>query len=101
MNRIEKLIHEIRNQLLPYHHEHDVEQSCERWEVEDRDCLTSWVVDQLTNCRQRNRCAKRGMCVYYSYSDIAKKNYEICREVTLLFESGEAQCIIGESREKE
>ncbi len=93
MNRLEKLIQEIKRQLFPYHHEHDIERGCERWEVESGDCLTSWVIEQLSNCRQKNRCSKRGMCVFYSYSDIAKKNYEICKEIILLFENGEAKCL--------
>ena len=33
MNRLEKLILEIKKQLFPYHHEHDVERGCERWGV--------------------------------------------------------------------
>ena len=92
MNRLEKLIFEIKKQLFPYHHEHDIEQGCERWGVEDGDCLTSWIAGQLWVCRQKNKCAKKRMCVYYSYSDLAKKNYEICREVMLTLENGDARC---------
>jgi hypothetical protein len=96
MNRIEKLILEIKKQLFPYHHEHDIGRDCDRWRVGSSDCLTSWMIDQLTNCRQKNRCSKRGMCAYYSYSDIAKKNYDICAEIILLLENGEAKCIFDE-----
>ena len=32
------------------------------------------------------------MCVFYSYSDLARKNFEICREVILVFENGDARC---------
>ena len=93
MNKVEKLIAEIRKLLFPYHHEHDIGRSCERWKVENGDCLTSWMIGQLANCRQKNRCSAKGLCAYYSYSDIAKKNYEICREIILLLENGEAKCV--------
>jgi hypothetical protein len=93
MNRLEKLILEIKKQLLPYHHEHDIERGCERWAIDEEDWLTSWVAEQISNCRKKNRCDKKELCAYYGYSDIARKNYSICREVSLLFESGEASCI--------
>ena len=32
------------------------------------------------------------MCAFYSYSDLARKNFEICREVILVFENGDARC---------
>jgi len=100
MNRLEKLILEIKKQLLPYHHEHDVERGCQRWGVEDGDCLTSWIAGQLATCRHKNRCDKRGLCAYYSYSDLAKKNYEICREVILILENGDARCIFRNGNAK-
>lgn len=92
MNRLEKLILDIKRQLFPYRHEHDIERGCDRWDVDEEDCLTSWVAGQLAVCRQKNKCAKRGVCTFYSYSDLAKKNFEICNEVILIFESGEARC---------
>ncbi len=100
MNRLEKLIKEIRKQLLPYHHEHDVERGCERWDVENGDCLTSWVAGQLAACRKKNKCADKKLCAFYSYSDIARKNYTVCREIALMFESGEAMCSFIEKDEK-
>jgi len=92
MDRLERLIMEIKKQLLPYRHEHDIERGCERWEVSDEDCLTSWVAEQISNCKKKNRCAKRELCAYYSYSDIARKNYDVCKEISLLLESGELFC---------
>jgi hypothetical protein len=92
MNRLERLILEIKKQLLPFHQEHDVERGCERWGVDDGDCLTSWIAGQLCVCRQKNKCGKKGMCVYYSYTDLAKKNFEICREMILSLENGDARC---------
>jgi hypothetical protein len=96
MNRLEKLIAEIRKQLLPYRHEHDVERGCDRWEVGEEDSLTSWIAGQLASCRKKHGCAKRGLCAYYSYPDIATKNFEICREMLLLLENGEIECSFRE-----
>ncbi len=89
MNRLEKLIADIRRQLLPYHHEHDVERGCDRWEVGESESLTAWIAEQLSNCAKRNACARRGACAFYSYPDIAQRNFEICREMVLLLEDGE------------
>ena len=100
MRRIEKLIKEIRRQLFPYHHEHDIERKGERWEVEEGEYVSSWLADQLRNCRKRNRCEKRGRCVFYSYSDLSKRNYEICYEILLRLENGGFRCIIEESSEE-
>lgn len=101
MNRLEKLIVEIKKQLLPYHHEHDIERGCERWEVEEGDCLTSWVAGQLAVCGKKNKCADKKLCAFYSYSDLARKNYLICREVTLMLESGDARCNFTENGDKD
>ncbi len=100
MNRLEKLILDIRKQLFPYHHEHDIARGCERWGVQDGDCLTSWVAGQLEVCRKKNRCADKRMCAFYSYSDLARKNFEICQEVILVFENGEARCNFIEDTER-
>ncbi len=101
MNRLEKLIAEIRKQLLPYHHEHDVQKGCDRWDVSNEECVGAWIAEQLASCRKRNACAKRGLCAHYSYPDIAKKNFEICREMLLLLEEGEIECVLREERPKE
>jgi len=100
MNKLEKLILEIRKQLLPYSHERDIERGCERWGVKDIDCLTPWIASQMENCRQKNRCSKKGLCAYYSYSDLAKKNFQICREISLLLENGEITCKFIEKEEE-
>jgi hypothetical protein len=101
MNRIEKLILEIKRQLFPYRPEHDIERGCERWEVGGDDCLTSWMIEQLRNCRQKNGCSKKGMCALYSYSDLAKRNYDICEELVLLLENGSAKFIFERKSEKD
>lgn len=97
MNRLERLIFDIRKQLFPYHHEHDIERGCERWEVQDGDCLTSWIAGQLGICRKKNGCSEKRMCAFYSYSDLARKNYEICREIILVLENGEARVNLVET----
>ena len=101
MNRLERLIFDIKKQLFPYHHEHDIERGCERWGVQDGDCLTSWVAGQLAICRKKNKCGDKRMCVFYSYSDLARKNFEICREVILVFENGDARCDFLEKDKEE
>jgi len=101
MSRLHKLIEEMRRQLLPYHHEHDAERGGERWSVDENEYLTSWIAEQLVNCRQKNRCDRRGRCVYYSYGDLARRNYEICREVMLRLESGEISCRFKEEHAAE
>ena len=98
MNRLERLIMEIKKQLFPYHQEHDIERGRERWAIEESDYLTSWVVGQLDTCRKKSKCAEKGMCVFYSYSDLARKNFEICRELILAFENGEAACKFTEKK---
>ncbi|HEY5132591.1 MAG TPA: hypothetical protein VII85_02780 [Candidatus Krumholzibacteriaceae bacterium] len=100
MNRLERLIREIKTQLFPYRNEHDIERGCERWGVGEEDCLTSWVVGQLSVCREKSKCAKKRMCAFYSYSDIARKNFEICQEVILILESGDAKCSFVEKDEE-
>ncbi len=101
MNRLEKLILEMRKHLIPYRHEHDVEKGCERWTVDESDVLTSWVAAQLAVCRRKNRCEKKGMCAFYSYSDLARRNYDICREMILLLENGDARCSISDEHKAE
>ena len=92
MKELEKLIKELRKQLLPYHHDHDLESGRKRWEVGEEEYLTSWIAQHLAMCRERNRCYKRGRCVYYDYGDLAKRNYEICYEFLLRMENGDITC---------
>ncbi len=99
MKRIERLIMDIRSKLFPYHHEHDRDRGADRWNVEGREYLESWLVEQLRICRAKNRCDRGGRCVFYEYSDIAKKNYEICLEVQLGLENGVIRCLIEEEEE--
>lgn len=92
MKELEKLIKELRKQLLPYHHDHDLERGRKRWEVGKEEYLTSWLAQHLAMCREKNRCSKRGRCVYYEYGDLAKRNYEICYEFLLRMENGGITC---------
>jgi hypothetical protein len=101
MNRLARLILDIRKQLIPYRNEHDIVRGCERWGVDDSDILTSWLASQLETCRRKNRCDAKGMCVFYSYSDLARKNYDICRQMILVLENGEARCSLIEGSEEE
>ena len=96
MKELEKLIKELRKQLLPYHHDHDIERGRKRWEVGEEEYLTSWLARHLEMCRDRNRCAKRGRCVFYEYGDLAKRNYEICYEFLLRMENGSMACGFNE-----
>ena len=96
MDRLERLIRDIRKQLSPYQHEHDTERGSERWKVDERDYITAWVAEQMNNCHTHSGCDRKGMCVFYNYRDIAKKNYDICREIRQRIENGEIRCAIGE-----
>lgn len=96
MERLETLIARIRKQLFPYSVKSDVDKSCERWDVSDAECLGAWVVQQLRGCCQKNMCSKRGACALYAHGDLAKHNYEICREVILLFENGVIGCSLSD-----
>jgi hypothetical protein len=89
MNRLEKLIRDMQRQLFPYHHEHDIERGGQRWEVEEGEYIASWIAEQIRNCQTKNRCTKRGRCAFYTYSDLAKRNYEVCYEVLLRIENGD------------
>jgi len=102
MERLEKLIREIQQQLLPYHHEHDIERGGERWEVGRHEYITAWISKQIRNCHGRNHCEKKGLCVFYNYRDLAKRNFDICYEILLRLESGAIQCnLTGEEIEEE
>ena len=101
MNRLHKLIQEMRRQLFPYHHEHDIDRGEKRWDVGEGEYLASWVAEQLRNCQKKNRCKKRGRCAFYSYGDLAKRNFEICYEVLMRIESGEITMEVGRDEEEE
>jgi hypothetical protein len=89
MSTLEKMIKEIRRQLLPYRHDQDTAKDFDRWDVNEEECLTAWLLDQIAACRKKNGCEKRGTCTFYGYSDISKRNYDICYEIQLLLESGD------------
>jgi hypothetical protein len=94
MDRLEKLIRDIQQQLLPYHHEHDIERGGKRWEVGRHEYITAWVANQIRNCHERNRCDKKGLCIFYEYRDLAKRSYDICYEVLLRLENGVIHCTL-------
>jgi len=96
---LERLIREMRRQLLPYHHDHDAESGGRRWEVDREEYIASWLAQQLRTCREKNRCFRRSRCVFYEYGDLAKRNYDICYEVLLLLESGSIEVGIENDQE--
>jgi len=102
MDSMEKLIREIQQQLLPYHHEHDIDRGGARWEVGRDEYITAWIGKQIRNCHERNRCEKKRLCVFYDYRDQARRNFDICYEILLRLESGDILCALDgeESREK-
>lgn len=99
MKQIERLIRDMRKQLFPYHHEHDIEQGQERWEVEEREYIESWILQHLKACHEKNRCGKRGRCVFYEYGDLAKRNFEICSRLQLHLENGDIKCCVQNREE--
>jgi hypothetical protein len=92
MKELEKLIREMRKQLFPYHHEHDVERGSERWEISEGEYLISWLAGQLRICREKHKCDRQGRCVFYEYGDLSKRNYDICREIQIRLENGDITC---------
>ncbi len=94
MRKLNRLIKELRKQLFPYHHEHDIERGGKRWKVENREYIASWLAEQLRSCRKKNRCDRRSRCAYYDYSDLSRRNYEICYEMMIRLENGEISCTI-------
>jgi hypothetical protein len=96
---LKKLIQAMRKQLLPYQHESDTKRGGEMWEVGEDEYISAWIAGQLRVCRQKNRCFKRERCVFYEYSDISRKNYEICYELLLELESGNITCSLNEDSE--
>ena len=101
MKELERLIRELRRQMLPYHHERDLETGRVRWEVGDDEYLTSWISQHLAMCMERNRCSKRGRCAFYRYGDLARRNYEVCREFLLRMETGSIRCRPAEEDDAE
>ena len=103
MKRLEEMIREIRRQLIPYRHDQDIAKGFDRWDVNEEECMTAWLLSQIALCRKKSGCERRGSCVYYGYSDIAKRNYDICYEINLLLESGDLRLARseGSSAEKE
>lgn len=101
MGQLKKLIKEMRKQLFPYHHEHDIERGGKRWDVEEGEYLASWIGEHLRNCMKKNRCGRRGRCAFYSYSNLAKRNFKICNEVILRLESGEIRIQMDDGSEED
>ncbi len=101
MKRLERLIREMRKQLFPYHHEHDIERGRERWRIDETEYIESWILEQLRACHAKNRCEKHSRCLFYEYGDLAKRNFEICNEIQLRIENGSIRCTIDEDLEEE
>lgn len=100
MDKREKLIRQIQQQLMPYHHEHDIERGGARWEVGRNEYITAWIAQQIRNCHERNRCEKKGLCIFYDYRDQAKRNFDICYEILLQLESGELRFTLPADEEE-
>jgi hypothetical protein len=98
---LKQLIKALRKQLLPYQHEGDTERGGKMWEVEEHEYISAWIAGQLRVCRQKNRCFKRERCVFYEYSDLSRKNYEICYELLLQMENGNLSCSLNEEGDSE
>ncbi len=92
MKILEKLIRDIKKQLFPYDHESDITRDQSRWEIDSSEYLESWFLEQLRICSGRNGCDRNGKCAHYSYSDQARRNYDICRQVRLMLEDGKIKC---------
>lgn len=101
MDPLHKLLKEMRRQLFPYRHEHDIERGEKRWDIHEGEYLASWVAEQLRNCQKKNRCSRRGRCAFYSYGDLAKRNFEICYEVLMRIESGDISMKVERAEEPE
>jgi len=50
-------------------------------------------------CRKKNRCYKRRKCVYYDYSDLARRNFDICYELLLRIENGDIRLKLEDNAE--
>lgn len=92
MDRKEKFIRRIKKQLFPYKSERDIDAEGEKWEVSDDEYITSWIGMVLMKCHRQHRCEQKQMCELFSYSDIARENYRICREIMLMIENGDLGC---------
>jgi len=95
-------IKKIKKQLFPYRPEKDVEAQSIKWDVSAGEFITSWLRVSLINCRKLNGCEKDERCRYFGYTDLAKQNYSICREMILRLENGEIKCeLVKKEMEKD
>ncbi|MCD6379478.1 hypothetical protein J7M07_03425 [bacterium] len=94
-------IKKIRKQLFPYRPEKDVETQSVKWDVSPEEYITSWVKLSLINCRKANGCDKDGRCRFFGYTDLAKNNFNICREMILRLENGGIICKLNEEKQKD
>jgi len=85
---IKNLVDLIKKQLLPYRHPEDINRDETKWEITESDYLRDWLLSTLKSCFKRNKCEKKGKCIYYEYSDQARNNFRICKEFILLIEGG-------------
>ena len=88
----EIFIKKIKKQLFPYKPDKDVEAQSDKWDVSPGEYITSWIRLNLINCRKSSGCEKEERCRYFGYTDLAKHNYTICREMILRLENGEITC---------
>ena len=96
----EIFIKKIKKQLFPYKQDKDIEAQSVKWDVSTGEYITSWIRLNLINCRKSSGCNKQGRCRYFGYTDLAKQNYTICREMILRLGNGEIKCDFeGESKE--
>ncbi len=100
MNPDERFIKLIKKQFFPYKPEKDIESETGKWDVTAGECIASWLSTTLIKCRKRNQCAKREICEFFDYPDLAKRNYEICNEMIIRLENGVITCELdGKSSE--
>jgi hypothetical protein len=92
MKSEETFISKIRKQLFPYRPEKDIEVQADKWDISEGEYITSWLRMNLINCRRANGCEKEERCRFFGYTDLAKQNYSICREMILRIENGEINC---------
>ncbi|HMA75976.1 MAG TPA: hypothetical protein VKO43_01580 [Candidatus Krumholzibacteriaceae bacterium] len=92
MNSEEMFIKKIMRQRFPYRPEKDIKSQSHKWEVTPGEYITSWLRLNLLNCRKENKCDRDQRCSFFSYSDLAKQNYSICREMILRLENGQIKC---------
>jgi hypothetical protein len=101
MEHEENFIKKIKKQLFPYSPEKDIESQSVKWDISPEEYITSWVRQSLINCRKANGCDKNRRCRFFAYTDLAKQNYIICREMILRFENGGIMCKLLEENKKD